>query len=423
MLLILPIFLYSSNFSDLINSVDNNLLVKSKMEQTKALKSLLEAKKAKNYPFADLQINTTRLNETPTTILHIPGFNSPLPMGTKTNIDASLSITYPLFTGFAITNSIEKAKLEVIKNELETQDLKRKLYLSISTLYAQIFTLNKALKATKEAKIAMEDSYKKAKGLYNNGLINISNLYKIEAQKYDIEASIRTYSEQKQNTINNLKYLTNIKTDINILPNFGFSLNKENLINTAMNQREDIKVIKTNLKIDDRDIELAKSKKYPQIALFAALKRQGDDFNLDGNGFTNADQSYIGASLKWNIFDGNEQKSESEAAIYKKNAQNLYFTDYIQMVKKDIKNSFLTLASLAFRKKATSKEVMASKSYYELTNGRFDNSLASADELSRSIADLAKVKAKLQGIHAQIFLQKCKISLLAGTKFFLKEVK
>ena len=422
-ILFLPIFIYASSFSELIKSVDKNLLVKSKQEQTKALNSMLEAKKSKNSPFVDIEINAVRLKDTPTTSLSALGLTSPIAMGTKTNLDASLSITYPLFTGFAITNSIEKARLEVVKNELETADLKRKIYLKIAGLYAQVFSLDRALEATKEAKIAIDDSYKKAKGLYDNGFINIANLYKIEAQKYDIEATMASYKEQKQNALNNLFYITQTKADASQLPQFDFALTQDTLIQKALKNREDIKALQTSLKIDDYDIKLVKSKLFPQIGLFAALKKQGDDLSFNGNGFTNADESYVGASLKWNVFDANERKKKQEAAQYKKNTQNIYFIDYVEKVKTQIKNSFLTLASLNYKKKATLKEVSASKSYFELTKGRFENNLASADELSRAIADLASVKGKLQSIYAQIFLQKCQLTLLGGTQLFLQQVR
>ena len=419
--LVLPIFLYSANFSDLIKSVDNNLLVKSKEAQTKALKRLLRAKKAKNYPSVDFNLKTVRLYDTPTTNFDIPllGSNT-IPVGTKTNIDAEIAITYPLFTGYAITKSIEIAKLKVIKNRLETKELKRELYLKIASIYSGIYSLNQAIKASKEAKKAIEKSYKKAKGLYENGLINISNLYKIKAKKYEIISSITSYKEQKNSLIGDLLYLTDIKTDVKKLPKFNLS--KKGLINIALNQRADIKALKTQLAIDNKDIDLAKSKYYPNIAIFGAIKRQGDDFALNGNGFSNADQSYIGATLKFNIFDGGEKSSEKQAALEKKVARKLYLADYERGIIKNIKNALRRLKSLKSQLKAANQQIEADKSYYKLTNGRFENSLASGDELSRAIANLAKAKAQKEDIKSKIFLQYTKLSLMAGNDYFLKKI-
>ncbi|NOX14762.1 MAG: TolC family protein [Epsilonproteobacteria bacterium] len=419
-LFLLPIFLYSSTFNDLIKSIDNNLLIQSKKEQTKALKKLLLTKKAKNYPFIGIQAKATRLYDTPTAGGFAP---TPIIVGTKTNLDISLNITYPLFTGFAITNSIKKAKLQLLKSRLETQELKRELYLKIVTIYSSIFSLNEAIQASYEAKNAIEKSYEKAKGLYKNGFINISNLYKIEAEKYEIFSTIESYKEQRDSLTNDLQYITGIKVNVSFLPNFNLMQNKNRLQKIALNQRADIKALRVELKINKKDIALANSKKYPTITLFAALKRQGDSLRLDGNGFENADQSYIGANLNYNIFDSGEKKDEKQAAIAKRVATKLYFADYKRVIKKNIKNAFLRLKSLKFRAISANKQIKASQSYYNLTNGRFENSLASGDELSRSIADLAKAKAKKQEIKAKIFLQKCKISLLAGSSFFLKKIK
>ncbi len=421
--LILPILLYSSNFNSLIKSVDNNLLIKSKQQRTKALKKLLNAKRAKEYPTLNLEFNAIRLYDTPTSIFHIPGFSSPVPVGTRTNIDGAVSITYPLFTGFAITKSIEIAKLKMIKSQLETKELKRELYMKITSLYSSIFSLNGALKASIDAKYAIEKSYKKAKGLYENGLLNISNLYKIEAQKYEILTTIKQYEEQKNTLINDLVYITGLKTDVKYLPTIKLFKNEKQIKKIALNQRADVQALEVELNLNKKDIALIKSKKYPTIALLGALKRQGDDLSLNGNGFTNADQSYIGANFKYNIFDAGENRSEAEAAYAKRVAIKLYFADYKRVVKKDIQNAFLKLDSLKFQAISANKMVIASQSYYKLVNGRFNNSLASGDELSRAIAKLAQDKAKEQSIKSKIFLQKCKISLLAGSSYFLKKIK
>lgn len=419
---LLPIFLYSADFSDIIKSIDTNLLIKSKQQQTKALQKLLEAKKAKNYPSIDVHVEAIRLRDTPSTVFDIGGVKYPSTIGTRTNLNAELSITYPLFTGFAITKSIQKAELKVVKSQLETKELKRELYLKIASIYSSIYSLNQAINASLEAKTAIEKSYKKAKGLYDNGLINISNLYNIEAKKYEIISTIKGYKEQKNSLINDLFYLTNIKTDVKELPNIKLYKDKKSLTDTALKTRADIKAIKTELKLDNSDIALAKSKYYPTIALFGAVKKQGDTLRLNGNGFTNADQSYIGATLCYNIFDGKEKQSQREAAYAKRTARVLYFSDYKRAVKKEIFNAISKLNSLKYQSFAAKKEVEASKSYYELINGRFENSMASGDELSRAIAHLAQIKAKEQNIKAKIFLQKCKILLLTGSDYFLKKL-
>ncbi len=423
LLLCLPFIIYASNFQDIIKSIDSNRLLHSKENLSQMYKKIIKSKEAKNYPSIDMNIKAIRLKDTPSSEFDIPGFPPlTLPVGTKTNLSFEISVTYPIFTGYAITNSIEKAKLQYIKSKLEKDELKRELYIKTVSLYGYIFATNMAINATKEALKSINRSYKKAKGLYKNGFINPADLYNIEAKKYEIEANLDQYKNKKTELINSLNQITNLKTDVKELPKISFSKTENEIIKTAFAKREDLQAIKTSLKIDDTDIKLSKSGYYPQVALFGAFKKEGDDLSFDGNGYQNADQSYIGASFKWNLFDGYEKDNQKEAMILKKNAQRLYFNDYKKSIVKDIKNSFSKLHSLQIREKAAQKELEAKKSYLKLTKGRFENALSSADELSRAIANLAEAEAKLKSIKAEIFIQKCTILLEGGNSLFLKSI-
>ncbi|MDQ1297851.1 MAG: outer membrane protein, partial [Campylobacterota bacterium] len=57
-----------------------------------------------------------------------------------------------------------------------------------------------------------------------------------------------------------------------------------------------------------------------------------------------------------------------------------------------------------------------------LTRGRFDNKLASADELSRAIADLSSTKAKEATLKSDLFTQKATLWLLGGLKVYEEKV-
>jgi len=117
LILLLPILVYASVFEEILKGVDDSYLLKSKKEQTKALKKLIKAKEAKNYPKIDFKLNAIRLKDTPTSNFNIP--NLPpmtLPVGTRSNLSASLMVTYPILQALQFTNSIDKAKLKVIHN-------------------------------------------------------------------------------------------------------------------------------------------------------------------------------------------------------------------------------------------------------------------------------------------------------------------
>jgi outer membrane protein TolC len=419
-----PMLLLAIDIKDVLKGVDENLLIKSSSKKAKALEQMVGFYESNNYPKVDIGISAIRLRKTPTATFAIP----PLPpvssaVGTKSNFTGEISFVYPVFTGYATNNLIKKARYNAIKAKLETKNLKRELYLKTIKLYSDIYSLNQAIKAAKEAVKALSVSLKKANKMYDNALINLSEVYNIKAKKYNVIASLQTLKAQKKSLVNSLFYISGIKVDKNVklYPDTVIK-RKKSILRKALKEREDIKIIKKELDISQSDIKLADSKFYPSIAVVAGIKKEGNSLRLNGNGYTNADKSYIGINLKWNIFDGFGKNRASEAAKLKKEAIMLYLDDYERVVKTNIQNSFFMLKSLFDKLKAAKEQLKSEREYYKLTKGRFENALSSADELSRSIAEVAKAKAQVEQYKAKIFFQKYKIMLQAGLKYFKENI-
>ena len=114
----------------------------------------------------------------------------PAPVGTRRHLEGALVLTYPLFSGFAISATIDKAKLEGEQASLKRFNLKRNLALQTTALYSAVIAETKAIVALKSSENAIEKAYLKAKGYYENGLLAQSELFAIEAKKYDIHAQL-----------------------------------------------------------------------------------------------------------------------------------------------------------------------------------------------------------------------------------------
>ena len=417
----IPALLCAQSYFTIINEVDDSPSLKSAKQLREAADFAASAAKGKDLPTLDASLSGAWLKDTPTVTFRLPG-TPPLeaPMGTKRNFVGSIRLAYPLFTGYAITAQIEKAELESRRAELKVSDLKRNLYLQVTELASACYSLQKSIEANQEAKKAMEESYKKAKGLYENGLLPPADLYNIEAKLYAIKANITETKSKKEQVLNTLGYLIGKDIDSVELPedSFTIKIDKEALIARALESREDISALKSLLKISKSETLLAKSRLYPTIGVVAELKRKGDTLALNGDGFTNPDQSYIGVSAKWNLFNGFADSKMIEAANLKSLAAASTLNDYKRRVKTDIENSFLKLSSIFSRLQSAKMELKAQQAYCDLTKGRFENQLAGADELSRSIADLAAAKAKVSILEGKIFTLKASIFLMAGVKPF-----
>jgi len=420
----LPYFLYGQTYTELLNLLEHSNSYKSAKELENASESLYQAAQGKNLPSLDATLSAIEFNEIPNMTLHLPSFPvTKADVGTRKHLEGALVLSYPLFTGFAISASIDKAKFEHEQATLKVTNLKRNLAMHVTQLFSTIIAEGKAIEALQSSQSAINQSYKKAKGFYDNGLLAQSELYAIEAKKYDIEAQILHHQNQKKQLLNQLSFIVNTKIETLTTDSFkAFDIpNETEAAQIALNEREDLHVMEKAIDVAQSSIELAKSKNYPTFAMVGVLKRQGDSLELNGDGYTNADKSYVGLSASWNLFNGYSDAHTIDAARASKMSAFFNLEEYKQQVSVEVENTQLEIKTLQAQLQSALLEEKASESYTNLTQGRFDNQLVSADELSRAIANLASTKAKVATLQSELFNQSARLWLECGWSVFEKK--
>jgi outer membrane protein len=407
LLFLLPVFMMAEDFTQISHLIDNSLKIKIQKQRIEISSQQIKTRKGLNYGSLDASYNYSHLKYNPIMKTNIPGMTQ-MKVGNKDNYTFELKYSYPLFTGFAVNSSIEKAKLQKIKEELNLKNIKRVLTLQSGEIYANIYALKAKLKALQKAKKAVISAVELSQALFKEGLLNSSSLEDIKAKKYEIDAKIANTKSQINLLLNLLSYILNKKiTSISNLPDFE-------IVTPNFENRADVKAIKTALKIADKDIKLAKSKFYPQIALQAGIKREGTNAIIDKNDYQNIDKSYIALGVNYNIFSGGSDKATLEIAKIAKLSTITYYNDYLNNIKTEYKNDEFKLNSLNYQLKAALKEENARETYYYYMKDKFKEGLVSTTDLDYSISKLAEARANKSFIKSQIFFTKLKLKLNGG---------
>lgn len=415
-LLMFPLLGWAQSYEEVISRIDQAYAVQSAEQLEKAaLESYLSAQ-GQNLPSLKAELSALKLNETPTVTF---GNSPPTQMGTRNKAVGELVLTYPLFSGFAISGSVEKARLNHEKAALQTADLKRRLYLQATSLYAAAAAADTVITALEEAKKAIGGSYQKALGLYENGLLAPAALYAIEAKGYAIDAELTAARNQKQSALNRLSYLAGMEVKDPLLPSASFlSASVGEIRESALQRREDLMALAKAVGIARSDTVVAQSRFYPTVVLSAALKRHGDTLELNGDGYTNADQSYAGIGASWHLFDGFGDWHALQSSKAAEMAAFAAVEDYKRQISTEVDNTLLQLESARSKLQSAQMEAKAAAEYARLTEGRFENQLSSADELSRAIADLAAAKAKVASLESELFTLNIALLLEGGLEFY-----
>jgi len=336
----------------------------------------------------------------------------------KNYFEGEVVLTYPIFRGFAIDAFVKKARLEAKKAELEKDDAKRNIYAKTVSLYYTVASLSESEEAYKAALDWAAESLKKANAMYKEGIIGAYDIENIKSKYFEISSDAIEIKNKKEAAVNMLERLCGLKADSVSEEPVALEPDKEAVLKEAFEAREDIVALKTLLEINEQEVRYAKSRFYPTLDFVAVGKRVGDTARLNGDGFTNKDKNYAMLILGLNIFDGLENSNSLEAARAKKMASELIYIDYKNGVKSEIENLFLELLSAKKRVDALTQNVNARSEFYKLTSARFDNRLVGADELSRSISDLAAAKSKLAAEKNRVSELKLRILLESSLKNF-----
>ncbi len=418
--LLVPGALLAQSYPALVGECGGSPVLQSARHAEEAAFETYRSAWGRHLPSLDASLNMLKRDETPS-VMFGP---APMPTGTRNQSVGEVRLSYPLFSGFAISAGVDKAKKLHEYARLRQLDQERNLYAEATRLYAAIAVSDATIGAIEQAQKAISDAYAKARGLHENGLLAPSELYALEARRYEISARLDEAKSTRSQWMNSLSYLCGVDVQSPIaLPVMADEPQKEAILSAAMEGREDLLSLQRMLEVSESDVTLAQSRFYPRITLLAALKRQGDTLALNGDGYTNADQSYAAMAAEWNLFDGFGDTHALSAARASRLSAHASLEDYRRRVQTEIENAFLAYETLKTRHESLRMQVRASAEYAALTQGRFENQLCSADELSRAIADLAQARAMMAQVEGELFSGRVRLWLLGGTERFRDAVR
>lgn len=410
---------YAVTLQEAVTYAQSNPTVKAAQSSAKSYAKLHDASKAKAYyPSLDLSYNGLYLKDKPT----VDFLGGTFQLQPQNQYSGVLTLSYPLFSGFAIESQMQITQLEAHKAKLKTLDIKRNLYLGIVRVYTAALSLKQLKSSQNLAFDASKKSYKKAQAFYKLGMIAPAELYRIAASLHSIEAQLISTKNQYKTALRELSFLSHHPiNNISKLPNTA-SFDFDMLQKQALEKRPDLEMLRMLVKEQSNKIKLAKSQYYPNVAIFARAAYTGDTPRLNGDGYTNKNKSALGFMLNYNLFNGFETKNEVQAAQEAKLASEFMLASYKEQIRSQLYQDYLTFSSYKEQLTAAQAEVEAAESYEKLIQGEFENQISDADTLSRAISGSALARAKLINTKAQMYLSYAKILLEVDNNTFLNRL-
>ena len=298
-----------------------------------------------------------------------------------------VTISQPLFTGFALTTQLKLSKLglqaSVIESEMYTLDLVR----DVKTSCYQFLLAKKMFEVSNDEVETLTSHRDEATQFYEQGLIPKNDLLKSEVS---LSSSIQE-RERARATVSSSMALINMLLATDLNRNIGVvdiddvsDYNKfqyEDLVAEAINKRPEIALLRSSKKKIEFNEILAKSKYYPNITAVGRYERNGDSLSLSDNDYENESNSSLSIQAEWTFFEWGKTRADVSKSSYDKRAAKEAIRNIENSISLEVKNALLNL-NVAERNIKTAHESLAqAKENWRITKAQYAEQVATSTDV------------------------------------------
>ena len=309
-----------------------------------------------------------------------------------------ITVSQPLFTGFALSTRYEMSRLNVEIQKKEKDRTILDVVKGVKSAYYSVLLARKMLVVADDTVEYLKAHEHDAHRFFKSGLTRRNDWLRTQVTLADaVQARERAKANLKfaVSDLNRwLAYDINRPTEIEDIPTVSENdYRLEVLIENGLQNRPIMQAMHLILKTLEKAIKLEKSTYYPEVALIASYHRDGDNLTAQDNDYYNDHNALVGIRATWTLFDSFKRKSKVAKARSDKRA----FMKQIRLaedgIRLEIKNAYLN-HRVARKNIETSKTSLASaRENMRITNLGYRQQAATSTEVLDATADLTQAES------------------------------
>jgi len=373
-------------------AVANNALIKEANENLKGANEERKSALADYFPKLSAEYSYTRLNEAPTLdfpSIALPGFTIPgmeVALGDEEMYKWNLTLTQPLFTGFAIYNKHRLAKLGVDIEEFNRELAILDVVKDVKRAYFGLLMAKKFAGMADDAVENLKSHEKDAEKIYKEGIIPYNDLLKAKVALANVVQQREKAKASEKIAMSALNILLDFDIDkkieiedIRTTPATSYKI--PDVIDMAMANRPELKLLNLTIKSLGYGSKLVKSAYLPQIAAVGRYEQTGTDIQATENEYGDVQNSVMLIQAKWSLFEGGKTRADAAKYRYSKRALMKKYEWIEKGIKLEIKNAFSNL-QVSEKNIHTAKSSLAqAKENWRITNLQYREQIASSTEV------------------------------------------
>lgn len=307
----------------------------------------------------------------------------------KNILKSSVDLDWVLFSGFEASNALKASRhKETSLNYLGLAE-RDKVALQIIEAYDKLALVKASKKVLITSEKYLNEQIFYVKKAIENGLTTPLSRKKLELAQQQLAAKQLEFDHNNIMLIELLHQLTGEpKANLRLLePELQAFANADA---TTTEKRNEVKALEEAEKATLYQAKMAKSNFIPKVAVKGHYEFIEDDLSLLDSKW------FIGAGIKWNIFDGNQSRLKSKKASLESERYRDQIEDVEEMIALSITKAELKYQSALQNTKIVEKEIELANDTYEMVDKQYRNNLASINDVLDALNDVEKANFKLQ---------------------------
>ena len=298
----------------------------------------------------------------------------------------TVSAVQNIFTGLAVVTGYQIGTLQKEMSDIMAADMELAVILEAKKAFFLVQNAKQLLEVEERSVTSLKDHLSVAMEYYNVGLtpkIDVLNAEVDLAEAYQLREKAKNRLVVAKAALNNV---IDIPVDkvidaAGVLEFKKFSTDYKECVAKAVKTRPGLKIAKKTIDITKKQVRLARSKFYPNVAASLNYYRNGDDFDLDGTGYTNKDNWNVMVGVSWTFWEWGKTKhavSKAKQGVEKASRQLIKLEDEIRF---QVKKAFHDLRTAENNINVAKKSVTSADENLRISKERYKEQVAIITEV------------------------------------------
>ncbi len=335
----------------------------------------------------------------------------------------SFDITQPLFTGFRLLSTYQKAALNKDSASAQLKQTELDLILAVQEAFLSLLKGRSDVKSNQDAVTRLESQFQVTQAFYDVGLQPRLDVLQAEADLATAESTllvsqndVATQTAQLNSLLNMpLEQTTNYVGELTYLP---FTLSVDNCLAEAYKYRPDLYIALKSVQMAEKDAKIALSPIYPQVNGGFNYTFIGDspDLSYDQNEISYPESWTLSVQAQWQAWDWGSTYFNYRAAKESVKQLQAELANTRLNAGFSVKSAHLNIQDAAKRIGVARKGLVAAKEGYRMAVARYQAQVGTNTEVLDAQARVSTAETDLNQALADYELSIASIYYAMGKK-------